>query len=55
MRDEILSHLDETSDEAIVLPRYRFSTHGNFDREETREHQIFKVYYHVTHREVRFE
>ncbi len=54
-REAIYDQLKENEEELIVLPKYRFSTHGNFTNEDSWEHYMFKVYYEITDKTVIFE
>ena len=54
-RETIYAEMANSEDSVIVLPKYRFSTHGNFVDENSWEHQIFKVYYDIEHKQVIFK
>lgn len=54
-REMIYASLQENGEETIVLPKYRFSTHGNFADELTWEHNMFKLYYGITDKKLNFE
>lgn len=54
-REAIYATMVDLEEDVIVLPKYRYSTHGNFVDETTWEHQIFKVYYDIEHKQIFFE
>lgn len=54
-RIEIIEDIDLNSNQLISLPEYRFSTHGNFNKPDTWEHYMFKLYYGITNRDVIFD